>query len=540
MIDRTKPRNFVGLKYLSMMALTGWTGNAFSGEKVPADKPNIVLIMADDMGYSDIGCYGSAISTPNIDKLAAQGVRFRNFYNNAKCCPTRASLLTGLNNHEAGMGNMVTMADAPIQPGPYQGFLNQNSVTIAEVLRTAGYSTYLSGKWHLGERKEHWPLQRGFDKYFGLISGASSYFEIIEEPRKRVMAYGNESWTPPNKGFYMTDAISDTAVAFIQKHSETKKKDPFFLYVAYTSPHWPLHALDEDIRKYEGKFTQGWDSLRNQQYRRMLKLGIIEPKYKLSPRTDGISHWKDAEDKDLWIRRMQVYAAMIDRMDQGIGRVVDALRKANQLENSLIIFLADNGGCAENASSRNLGAPGIPVGERGSYDSYKEPWANVSNTPYRYYKNWLYEGGIRTPLIVYWPKVVKNSGVLTDQPGHVVDFMPTFLEVAGVKYPEQVNNHPITPMRGASLVPAFTGKEIARSQPFFWEYVGEKAMRKGDWKLVKTKTGNWELYNLKDDPTELTDLSTKRPETLKELVETYNQWAGQVGVKEVKQKQGGE
>lgn len=539
-MNRTNNRNFAGLKYLSMMALTGLSGNAFSGEKAPADKPNIVLIMADDMGYSDIGCYGSAIATPNIDNLAQQGLRFRNFYNNAKCCPTRASLLTGLNNHEAGMGNMVTMADTPIQPGPYQGFLNQNSVTIAEVLRTAGYSTYMSGKWHLGERKEHWPLQRGFDKYFGLISGASSYFEIIEEPRKRVMAYNNESWTPPNKGFYMTDAISDTAAAFIQKHSGTKKNDPFFLYVAYTSPHWPLHALDEDIKKYEGKYADGWDSLRNQQYRRMLKLGIIDAKYPLSPRTEGIPAWKDAEDKELWIRRMQVYAAMIDRMDQGIGRVIDALKKANKLDNTLIIFLADNGGCAENASSRNLGAPGIPVGERGSYDSYKEPWANVSNTPYRFYKNWLYEGGIRTPLIVYCPKMVKSAGSITNQMGHVVDFMPTFLEVAGIKYPEQVDNHPIMPMRGASLIPAFKGEEIRRTQPFFWEYVGEKALRKGDWKLVKTKTGNWELYNLKDDPTELTDLSTKRPETLKELVDAYNQWAGQVGVKEVKQKQGGE
>jgi arylsulfatase len=398
----------------------------------------------------------------------------------------------------------------------------------------------MSGKWHLGERKEHWPLQRGFDKYFGLISGASSYFEIIEEPRKRVMAYGNESWTPPSKGFYMTDAISDTAAAFIQKHSGTKKDDPFFLYVAYTSPHWPLHAPDEDIRKYEGKFTQGWDSLRNQQYRRMLKLGIIDPKYPLSPRTEGIPAWKDAEDKELWIRRMQVYAAMIDRMDQGIGRVIDALKKANKLNNTLVIFLADNGGCAENASTRNLGAPGIPVGERGSYDSYKEPWANVSNTPYRYYKNWLYEGGIRTPLVIYWPQKIKSTGSITNQMGHVVDFMPTFLEVAGVNYPEQVKNHPITPMRGASLLPAFKGEEIRRTQPFFWEYVGEKALRKGDWKLVKTKTSNWELYNLKDDPTELTDMSTKRPETLKELVDAYSQWASQVGVKEVKQKQGGE
>jgi arylsulfatase len=540
MMELNKKNKFPGLKYLSLIALSGLSVSAFSGEKVPASRPNIVLIMADDMGYSDIGCYGSEISTPNIDKLAAQGVRFRNFYNNAKCCPTRASLLTGLNNHEAGMGNMVTMADTPIQPGPYQGFLNQNCVTIAEVLRTAGYSTYMSGKWHLGERKEHWPLQRGFDQYFGLISGASSYFEIIEEPRKRVMAYGNESWTPPTKGFYMTDAISDTAVAFIKEHSETKKKDPFFLYMAYTSPHWPLHALDEDIKKYEGKYADGWDSIRIQRYRKMQKVGIISKDCNLSPRTTDIPAWKDAEDKKLWTRRMQVYAAMIDRMDQGVGRVINALKKTNTLDNTLVIFLADNGGCAENASSRNLGASGIPVGERGSYDSYKEPWANVSNTPYRFYKNWLYEGGIRTPLIVYWPKVVKGAGILTDQPGHVVDFMPTFLEVSGAKYPEQVNNNPITPLRGTSLIPAFAENEITRTQPFFWEYIGEKAMRKGDWKLVKTKSGNWELYNLKDDPIEMNELSKIRTDIFKEMVELYNNWANQVGVREVKPKKGEE
>ncbi len=531
-----KKNNFPVLKYWSLMALSGISVSAFSGEKGTGSRPNIVLIMADDMGYSDIGCYGSEISTPNIDKLAAQGLRFRNFYNNAKCCPTRASLLTGLNNHEAGMGNMVTMDDKPIEPGPYQGFLNQNCVTLAEVIRTAGYSTYMSGKWHLGERKEHWPIQRGFDKYFGLISGASSYFEIIKEPRMRTMAYGNESWTPPDKGFYMTDAISDTAVAFIQEHSAAKKKNPFFMYVAYTSPHWPLHALKEDIEKYEGKYSEGWDSLRMQRYRKMQELGIIRKDCKLSPRTEGIPAWKDETEKDLWTRRMQVYAAMIDRMDQGVGRVIEALKKSNELDNTLIIFLADNGGCAENASSRNLGIHGIPIGERGSYDSYHEPWANVSNAPYRYYKNWLYEGGIRTPLIIYWPKIVKQGGSFSDQPGHVVDFMPTFLEIAGSKYPEQVNKNPITPMRGASLLPAFSGEEINRTQPFFWEYVGEKAMRKGDWKLVKKKTGPWELYNLKQDPTELNDLSATRTDVLKEMTTTYAKWAAQVGVRDVKPK----
>jgi len=526
------------VRYLPLVALSGYFTDAHAGNKLSAARPNIVIIMADDMGYSDIGCYGSEISTPNIDRLAANGLRFKNFYNNAKCCPSRASLLTGLYNHEAGMGNMVTNADAEIQPGPYQGFLNENCMTIAEVLRTGGYSTYMSGKWHLGERPEHWPLQRGFDKYFGLISGASSYFEIIKEPRIRTMAYGNKSWTPPAKGFYLTDAISDSAVAFINSHSKEKKENPFFLYVAYTSPHWPLHALEEDIKKYEGRYTTGWDSLRVERYKKMLRLGIITEKYKLSPRTEGIPSWKEVEGKDLWIRRMQVYSAMIDRMDQGIGRVINTLEKLKKLDNTLILFLADNGGCAEIASSRNLGIPGVPIGDKGSYDSYREPWANASNTPYRYYKNWLYEGGIRTPLIIYYPKVLKEKGNLTDQVGHLTDIMPTCIEIAGAKYPAQFKNSSLKSLRGKSLLPVFKGGTVERRAPIFWEYAGGKAMRQGYWKLVKRNGGEWELYDLKADPTELNELSNSRSEILKSMSSAYADWEKEVGVKPSKAKAG--
>jgi arylsulfatase len=526
------------VRYLPLVALTGYFTDAQAGKKLPAARPNIVIIMADDMGYSDIGCYGSEISTPNIDRLAANGLRFKNFYNNAKCCPSRASLLTGLYNHEAGMGNMVTNADAKIQPGPYQGFLNENCMTIAEVLHTGGYSTYMSGKWHLGERPEHWPLQRGFDQYFGLISGASSYFEIIKEPRIRTMAYGNKSWTPPAKGFYLTDAISDSAVAFTSSHSKEKKENPFFLYVAYTSPHWPLHALEEDIKKYEGRYTTGWDSLRSERYKKMLRLGIITDKYKLSPRTEGIPSWKEAENKDLWVRRMQVYAAMIDRMDQGIGRVISTLEKLKKLDNTLILFLADNGGCAEIASSRNLGIPGVPIGDKGSYDSYREPWANASNTPYRYYKNWLYEGGIRTPLIIYYPKVLKEKGKLTEQVGHLTDIMPTCIEIAGAKYPAQFKNSLLKFLRGKSLLPVFKGGTVERNAPIFWEYAGGKAMRQGNWKLVKRNGSEWELYDLQADPTELNNLCGSKGDILRKMSATYLNWEKVVGVRPAKEKAG--
>ena len=522
--------------FLPLLALSGLGFTVNARDKVPEKRPNIVLIMADDMGYSDIGCYGSEIATPNIDRLAAEGLRFRNFYNNAKCCPTRASLLTGLYNHEAGMGNMVSKADAPYQEGPYQGFLNKNSVTLAEVLRSAGYSTYLSGKWHVGERQEHWPMQRGFDKYFGLISGACSYFEISKDLPIRQMAYGNQSWTPPAKGFYMTDALSDSAVAFIESHNQAKKDQPFFLYLAYTAPHWPLHALQEDIKKYEGVYAKGWDSIRIERYRKMVKLGLLSEKQQLTPRTPKIPAWDTAEDKDLWIRRMQVYAAMIDRMDQGIGRVIDTLKKLGKTDNTIIIFLSDNGGANENASNENINLPGVLTGEKGSSDSYKEPWANVSNTPYRYYKNWMHEGGIITPLIVSWPSVVKGRGTFTNQVGHVIDFMPTFLEVAGAKYPDQFNDHPIKPYRGVSLVPAFVGAPVERTEPLFWEHSGGQAMRQGDWKIVRKNNRPWELYNLDKDPTELLNLSEKETERLKKMTARYESWEKEVGVTSAKNK----
>ena len=493
--------------------------------------PNIILIMADDMGFSDIGCYGGEVCTPNIDQLAQNGIRFRSFYNNAKSCPTRASLMTGLFNHEAGMGNMTT--DVEIEPpGPYQGYLNENCVTIAQVLKDAGYATYMSGKWHLGEKKQNWPLQHGFDKYFGLISGASSFFEIIKERRERVMAYDHESWTPPSEGFYMTQAFSDSAVAFINRHDQTKRKDPFFLYLAYTAPHWPLHALNEDIAKYAGRYDAGWDEIRNERYQRMLEMGIIDEKYRFTERTEGIPAWSDVDEKELWTRRMQVYAAQIDRMDQGIGQLIDALKKRNMLDNTLIIFLSDNGGCAENPSSRNLAIPGIPVGEKGSYDSYQEPWANASNTPFRLYKNWLYEGGIRTPLIMHWPAKIRSKGEITTHIGHVVDIMSTCMDVAGTKYPDNYNGKPLKSLRGESLLPVITGKPFNRNAPFFWEYSGHLAMRDGNMKIVKSKGQDWELYDLENDPTELINLSASQPEILNKMTTVYQNWAKETGIKQ--------
>lgn len=520
-------------KPLSLMMLSISGGTGIAQKNTIHQKPNILLIMADDMGYSDIGCYGSEISTPNIDRLAARGMRFKNFYNNTKSCPSRASLLTGLYNHEAGMGNMVTSSGGEIKPGPYQGFLNENCVTIAEVLQEAGYSTYMAGKWHVGERPEHWPLQRGFEKYFGLIGGGNSYFELIEKQMTQTV-YMNELWYPPDDNFYITQAFADSATSFLRSHFKNKKSEPFFLYLAFTAPHFPLHALEEDIIKYEGQYDIGWDSLRLERYERMKKLGIIDKDCLLSPRTPGLQAWAEVEDKPLWSRRMQVYAAMIDRMDQGVGKVVKEIKKNGQINNTIIVFLADNGACATNASTRNLAVPGIPVGARGSYDSYRSQWANASNTPYRFYKISLFEGGTRTPLIVHWPSVIKNGGEITDQFGHIIDIMPTFCEAAGIEYPEKFNNQNIKPFRGKSLLPAFLGKPVDRPEPVFWEHVGGKALREGRWKLVTRRAGaEWELYDLECDPTELNDLSESKSEIVRKMSEKYEKIAKEIGVRSV-------
>ena len=499
------------------------------------EPPNLVIILADDMGYSDVGAYGGEIETPALDRLAEGGLRFRQFYNAARCCPTRASLLTGLYPHQAGMGRMVSAVGQPIEAGPYQGFLADSSVTLAEALGQAGYRTYMSGKWHVGERPEHWPTKRGFDRYWGLISGASSYFEVIrDQPRHRQIALDGEPWSPPDSGFYMTTATTDWAVDFLQQHAEEAPDDPFFLYVAYTAPHWPLHALPEDIAKYEGRYDLGWDSLRAERYERMQAMGLLDERHVLSPRPATVPAWEDATDHDDWARRMEVYAAMIDRMDQGIGRVMDQLEAMGADENTLVLFLSDNGACAESIEGRNLHNPDVPIGQRGSYVAYKEPWANVGSTPFRLYKQWTHEGGIATPLIAHWPAGIEAPGRLTDATGHVIDFMATALDLAGTAYPDSSNGRPTPPLEGKSLAPVFQNEDREGHDALFWEHFDNRAVRQGDWKLAydARRAQAWGLYNLAEDPTELNDLSEEHPEKRDELMALYEAWAERTGVYE--------
>jgi arylsulfatase len=495
-------------------------------------RPNIVVILADDMGYSDIGCYGGEIRTPNLDRLASRGVRFTQFYNTARCCPTRASLLTGLYPHQAGVGHMV---DNP-KPFPgYKGDLSPNSVTIAEALKSGGYRTYMSGKWHVTpvtSSKHNWPRQRGFDRYYGIIHGAASFYDPVTLMRD------NDDAAPEGSDYYFTDAIAQNACTYIR---ENPANQPFFLYTAFTSPHWPMHALESDIARYKGRYKDGWDALRLERHKRMLDLGIVDKRWPLTPRDPRVPAWNDAPNREWHQRRMAVYAAMIDRMDQNIGRIVRTLEETRQLDNTLILFLSDNGGCAEELGPKSAARhiplktrdgrpvlqgnrPELMPGGPDTYQSYGQGWANASNTPFRLYKHWVHEGGISTPLIAHWPARLRNAGSLNPEPGHLIDIMATCIDAAGAKYPAEFNGNSITPLEGRSLVPCIVGDRRKTHDAIYWEHEGNRAIREGDYKLVSRFPDQWELFHLKADRTELNDLSSKEPKLAERLAARYEKW----------------
>lgn len=498
--------------------------------------------MADDMGYSDIGCYGGEIQTPNLNRLAADGLRFSQFYNTGRCCPTRAALLTGLYSHQAGVGHM-TGDDR--RPG-YRGDLNNECLTIAEALKPGGYRTAMSGKWHVTRHvghwngndkltsKHNWPLQRGFEKFYGTIHGAGSFYDPIG------LVDQNEPVEPETEEYYYTDAISKHAADYIREFGEGDK--PFFLYVAYTASHWPLHALEEDVVKYHGRYDEGWDALRAERYQRMREMKLVDDDWPLTPRDPRVKPWDEVDNKKWQARRMEVYAAQIDRMDQGIGRIVNALKQTARLDDTLVLFLADNGGCAEEIragwgglhipkKARDGGPvaignnPDVMPGPESNYQSYGLPWANASNTPFRLYKHFVHEGGISTPLIAHWPAAIKQRGNWTDRPAHLVDVMATCIDVAGVEYPKEHNGVRIKSAAGESLRETLVGGKARPRGPIYWEHEGNRAVREGDWKLVSRHPGPWELYNLKADRSELNNLASEQPERVKQLVALYEAWA---------------
>lgn len=489
-------------------------------------RPNFVVVMADDMGFSDIGCYGGEIATPNLDRMAREGVRHTQFYNCARCCPTRASLLTGLDPHQAGVGHMI---DNLGYPG-YVGYLNNRCVTFAESLGLAGYQTYLSGKWHVGEERPHWPLDRGFQRYFGLISGACNYFR--RDPG-RMMAVDNDPYVPPAQGFYMTDAITDHAISMIGK--SLRQSSPFCLYVAYTAPHWPLQALPEDIEKYRDTYRKGWDVIRQERYERQVSLGIVDRRWPLSPRYEKVPAWDSlsAAEQEDWARRMAVYAAQIDRMDQGIGRLLASLKKTGQLNDTVVFFLSDNGGCAEERIGKGPAerAPKDPVpGGPDSFASYRPPWANVSDAPFRLFKHYVHEGGIAAPFIAWSPDLIPRRNALEHTPAHVADLHPTLLRLAGARYPTHYKGSARLPLAGQDIWPVIQGHSQASERRFAWEHTGGRALREGDWKLVAEFNQPWSLYNLAEDRTELRDRSAEEPERVQRMTASWQQWADKVGV----------
>ncbi|GGH85892.1 arylsulfatase [Pullulanibacillus pueri] len=498
-------------------------------------KPNILLILTDDLGYSDLGCFGGEIRTPNLDQLGMEGLRFTQFYNSARCCPSRASLLTGLYPHQTGVGEMTGDDDLP----GYRGFLNDQCVTLAEVLGQAGYHTYLSGKWHVGKKD---PIKRGFDEFYGMLGGFGSFWDeelYVRLPKGRPQRHYEQG------EFYATDAITDHALDFIEDSRQDDQ--PFFLYLAYNAPHFPLQAPKEEIAKYEKLYEKGWDHIREDRLDRMKQLKIIEEDILLPPRSEYWNRDRDLSGtnpawetidpdrkKDL-TRRMAIYAAMVDRMDQNVGRIVNDLREKGELENTLILFCSDNGACAEwdpwgfddwittsNILHRKEDLD--RMGDPDSYHSYGSGWANACTTPLRLYKHYSHEGGICTPLLVHWPEGMNRSGEIDHRPGHFIDFMATFVDIAGADYPKTYKGHDILPMEGESFMPALQG-ETPATRTFCFEHEEHCGIRQGEWKLSKIKERDWELYNINKDRTEMRNLADDYPELVEDMRKTWEAWA---------------
>ena len=534
-------------------------------------RPNIVLVMADDMGFTDIGCYGGEIRTPALDRLAAGGVRLSQFYNTSRCCPTRASLLTGLYSHQAGIGLMTSDRGSDA----YRGDLNRRCVTLAEALRPGGYRSYLSGKWHVTKHvradglKHNWPLQRGFDRFYGTITGAGSFYDPT------TLCRGNTFITPENdpeyqpESFYYSDAISDNARRFVEDHLDGEHAEaPFFLYVAYTSAHWPMHAPADEIAAYDGVYDAGFEPIAQGRRDRAVALGLLDERWRQAPLA---REWSRLPNKEWDVRNMECYAAMVTRMDRGIAALVDTLAARGELENTLFVYLQDNGGCAEGMgrgsnAERIAGVTHEPLGRDGlqmqiwppmqtrdgrpvrtgpevmagpedSYIAYGPGWASVSNAPFRGFKHDGLEGGISSPFIVHWPAglAASRAGAIEHRPAHLIDVMPTLLAAAGGSYPATYAGEPVQPAEGVDLLPLLRGQGSEPRGPLFFEHHGNLAMRDGRWKIVSTyrkqRPVRWELYDMEADRTELRDLAAEQPERVARMATRWQRWADRVGVR---------
>ncbi len=500
-----------------------------------AEQPNIILILADDMGWSDLGCYGGEIETPHLDSLAYNGIRFTQFYNTSKCNPSRGCLLTGLYAQQCGMSK-------------HPGYL-KNGATLAEVLKEAGYRTLMVGKHHGKDN----PYDRGFDRYYGLRDGCCNFFnpgvqrEGEGPPAHKTWAYPR-TWcidgqtiapfTPVEKDFYTTDYFTNYALQYLETYKDEDR--PFFLYMAYTAPHAPLHAWPEDIAKYKGKYSEGYAHYRKARYNKQKQMGLVDGRFPLSEPTYRDWDALSPEEQEKEALRMAVYAAMIDRMDQNIGKVIEKVEAMGELDNTLIMFCSDNGGSPgtlpDNLHGFNATADSGEIGTLTRWAYVGPSWANVSNTPFKYFKTWTHHGGTCTPLIAFWPAGIEGKNRMSEFPGHFIDFMPTLIDVAGAGYPDSINGERVLPMEGISFAPVFKNQAVDNKRAIFWQFSGGRGVRKDGWKLVSGErasasscsvsrdTCGWALYHVRNDKTETNNLIDQKPEKAVRLKLLYHQW----------------
>ncbi|MFG0265590.1 MAG: arylsulfatase [Rhodopirellula sp. JB055] len=494
-----------------------------------SDRPNVVVILVDDMGFSDIGPYGSEIPTPHLDSLAAGGVKFSQFYNTGRCCPTRASLLTGLYSHQAGIGWMTTNQGLP----GYAGRLNGRCVTIPEVLGAAGYFTAMTGKWHVGFKQGVTPWSRGFDRSLNLPAGGLHFSnQTGSKGGTKLFLNGEEiarddpQFNPP---WYGSDLWTEQGIQFIDE--AIAKKKPFFWYLAHVAPHFPCMAPEATIAKYRGKYMQGWDVLREERYARQIELGLIDESWKLEPRPDDVPAWNSlsSEEQRRYDDMMAIYAAMIEEVDKNVGKLVAALQERGQLDNTLILFLADNGGNAE--AGVNGRYEGEQPGDPHSNVFIGKCWAHLNNTPFRKYKHHNHEGGTASPLIAHWPAGIRPRDEWIETPTHLIDLMTTCVDLGEADYPAEFNGNAIIPAQGQSLQPLLTGEGVFADRPLFWEHEGNAAIRVGDRKLVRLGLkGEWELFDLKADRTEQNDLAAENVDEVDSLRRQWRLWAKSANV----------
>lgn len=517
-------------------------------------RPNIMVIMVDDMGYSDLGCFGGEIHTPNLDGLANNGMRFTQFFNAGRSCPSRAALMTGLYAQQAGI---MAMGQS----------LNTECVTIPEVLKTAGYHTAMTGKWHLSLTQgignkadqmawlshqntfnnrpfapiETYPCNRGFDEHWGTIWGVVNHFDPFSLVHNEEPIYTDA--IPSD--FYSTDFITDKTIDLLDDLSA--KEEPFFMYVAYNAPHWPLHAKPEDIKKYDGMYDEGWDVMREKRYARMVELGLISPEQTPVSRNESGRLWENETDKEFQAANMEVHAAMIDCVDQGVGRIIQKLKETGEYDNTIIIFSSDNGASSENygigefdrhdrtRDGQMVTHDSRTPGDQLSYNYLGTGWAGAINTPFRYWKAESFHGGIAAPTIVHWPAGMKSGkGSIVNEPCHFIDIMPTCIALAGAEYPSTYNGHSIKPLaaEGRSLLPLISGEgEWNGERTLFWEHENGRAVRVGNWKMTSLRNGGWQLFDLSTDYSETNNVAAEHPDKVREMKTLWNNWAKSVGLK---------